>query len=76
MVLIIENLKELIVAIEGFETLPTFLEHVSLVMENEASMVEAYGGTISVIEGSTMNFKITTTDDWELAEINLRNENT
>ena len=35
---------------------------------DEASMVEAYGGTISVIEGSTMNFKITTTDDWELAE--------
>jgi len=35
---------------------------------DESSMVEAYGGTISVIEGSIMNLKITTTDDWELAE--------
>jgi DNA helicase-2/ATP-dependent DNA helicase PcrA len=30
----LENLKELIAAIEEFETLPAFLEHVSLVMEN------------------------------------------
>jgi len=31
----IDNLKELIVALEDFETLGAFLEHVSLVMENE-----------------------------------------
>ncbi len=30
----LENLKELIAAIAEFETLPGFLEHVSLVMEN------------------------------------------
>jgi DNA helicase-2/ATP-dependent DNA helicase PcrA len=36
----LENLKELIAAIEEFETLPAFLEHVSLVME----ITEAAGG--------------------------------
>ena len=30
----LENLKELIAALEEFETLPAFLEHVSLVMDN------------------------------------------
>ncbi|MBC6437369.1 MAG: UvrD-helicase domain-containing protein [Rhodobacteraceae bacterium] len=32
----LENLKELIKALEGFENLQGFLEHVSLIMENEA----------------------------------------
>ncbi|MBO6947369.1 MAG: UvrD-helicase domain-containing protein [Rhodospirillales bacterium] len=31
----LDNLKELVVALEDFETLGSFLEHVSLVMENE-----------------------------------------
>ena len=31
----LDNLKELVVALEDFETLGAFLEHVSLVMENE-----------------------------------------
>ncbi len=31
----LDNLKELVVALEDFETLGVFLEHVSLVMENE-----------------------------------------
>ncbi len=35
---------------------------------DEASMVEAAGGTVVVTEGSPSNFKITTSDDWELAE--------
>ncbi len=30
-----ENLKELVAAIEEFESIPTFLEHVALVMEND-----------------------------------------
>ena len=42
----LENLKELVVAIEEFETLPAFLEHVSLVMEN----TEAAGGdTVNIM---------------------------
>jgi len=31
----LENLKELVAALEEFETLPNFLEHVSLVMDND-----------------------------------------
>src|SRR6185436_19422085 len=31
----LENLKELVRAVEGFENLGQFLEHVSLVMEND-----------------------------------------
>ena len=33
----LENLKELVKAVQEFETLPAFLEHVSLVMENVAA---------------------------------------
>jgi DNA helicase-2/ATP-dependent DNA helicase PcrA len=36
-----ENLKELVAAIEEFESLPTFLEHVALVMENEEKSDQA-----------------------------------
>ena len=36
----LENLKELVVALEDFENLRGFLEHVSLVMENEASAAD------------------------------------
>ncbi len=36
----LENLRELVVALEDFEDLPGFLEHVSLVMENEASAAD------------------------------------
>lgn len=35
---------------------------------DEASMVEAAGGMVSVTKGSIMKFKITTIDDWSLAE--------
>jgi len=37
----LENLKELVAAIKEFQDLPTFLEHVSLVMENARSSHEA-----------------------------------
>lgn len=36
----LENLKELIVAIEEFEFLPAFLEHISLVMDNAKAETE------------------------------------
>lgn len=35
---------------------------------DEASMVEALGGNVTVTEGLPTNFKITTSDDWQLAE--------
>ena len=36
----LENLKELITAMEPFDALGGFLEHISLVMDNEASSDE------------------------------------
>ena len=36
----VENLKELIAGMEEFESLPTFLEHVSLVMETQSTGTE------------------------------------
>ena len=42
----LENLKELIKALEGFENLQGFLEHVSLIMDNEQ---EADGSKISIM---------------------------
>ncbi|MFQ6610467.1 MAG: 2-C-methyl-D-erythritol 4-phosphate cytidylyltransferase [Fidelibacterota bacterium] len=35
---------------------------------DEASMVEALGGNVAVTEGFSGNFKITTSEDWEMAE--------
>ncbi len=42
----LENLKELIKALENFENLQGFLEHVSLVMENES---DDYGEKVSIM---------------------------
>ncbi|MDG2298582.1 MAG: UvrD-helicase domain-containing protein [Planktomarina sp.] len=42
----LENLKELVKALEGFENLQGFLEHVSLIMDNEQ---EAAGSKISIM---------------------------
>jgi 2-C-methyl-D-erythritol 4-phosphate cytidylyltransferase len=39
-----------------------------MIATDEASMVEATGGTVLVTEGFPGNFKITTTEDWQLAE--------
>jgi len=39
-----------------------------MVGTDEASMVEAIGGTVVVTEGFAGNFKITTSEDWKLAE--------
>ena len=36
----LENLKELVSAIEDFDTLGGFLEHISLVMDNETTPQE------------------------------------
>jgi len=39
-----------------------------MVATDEASMVEATGGTVLVTEGFVGNFKITNSEDWRLAE--------
>lgn len=42
---------------------------------DEASMVEALGGSVAVTEGFSGNFKITTRDDWQIAmELDSENE--
>ncbi|SFG53506.1 DNA helicase-2 / ATP-dependent DNA helicase PcrA [Palleronia marisminoris] len=42
----LENLKELVKALEGFENLQGFLEHVALIMDNES---EAEGAKVSIM---------------------------
>ena len=39
-----------------------------MIATDEASMVEAAGGKVMVTEGFTGNFKITNSEDWQLAE--------
>ena len=39
-----------------------------MVATDEAAMVEATGGMVVVTEGFVSNFKITTSEDWQLAE--------
>lgn len=38
---------------------------------DEAQLIEQFGKTVSMVEGSPMNFKITTSDDFRLAEVTL-----
>jgi len=40
---------------------------------DEASMVEVAGGSVAVTEGLAENFKITTSEDWQLAEMLVSN---
>ena len=35
---------------------------------DESALMEAMGFSVTLIEGNTNNFKITTMDDWERAE--------
>ena len=39
-----------------------------MVANDEAAMVEATGGTVVITKGFVSNFKITTNEDWQLAE--------
>ena len=41
----------------------------SILATDEAQLVEMVGGQIAVVEGSPTNIKITTREDWELAEV-------
>ncbi len=38
---------------------------------DEAQLIEHFGKSVSIVSGSTMNFKITTPDDMRLAEVTL-----
>jgi 2-C-methyl-D-erythritol 4-phosphate cytidylyltransferase len=43
-----------------------------IVMTDDAALVEWLGEKVKVIPGDPLNFKITTPDDWRLAEAVLR----
>jgi len=45
----------------------------ALVATDDADLVERLGATVAVVDGSTLNFKITTADDLRLAELLVAN---
>jgi DNA helicase-2/ATP-dependent DNA helicase PcrA len=61
----LDNLKELIVALEDFETLTEFLEHVSLVMENDASSSEEKVTLMTLHSAKGLEFKTVFLPGWE-----------
>jgi len=42
--------------------------HQDMDATDEASLVEAIGGNVAITQGFAGNFKITTNEDWQLAE--------
>lgn len=61
----IENLKELINALGEFESLPGFLDHVSLVMENNQSQTEDLVSLMSLHAAKGLEFKTVFLCGWE-----------
>jgi DNA helicase-2/ATP-dependent DNA helicase PcrA len=62
----LENLKELVSGMEEFESLPAFLEHVALVMENANNDSAAEQVTIMTLHGAKgLEFKIVFLPGWE-----------
>lgn len=52
--------------------LPAFAQEYSPAFTDEATVVEANGGTVSLIDGSRDNIKVTTREDMAIAETLLR----
>jgi len=61
----IDNLKELVVAMEDFDTLAAFLEHVSLVMENEDSLIEDKVNLMTLHGAKGLEFETVFLPGWE-----------
>ena len=61
----LDNLKELIVAIEDFDSLGEFLEHVSLVMDNEDSSAEAKLTMMTLHGAKGLEFDTVFLPGWE-----------
>lgn len=61
----LENLKELIKALEGFENLEGFLEHISLVMENEQGANAAAVSIMTLHAAKGLEFPIVFLPGWE-----------
>ncbi|MBT6095968.1 MAG: UvrD-helicase domain-containing protein [Rhodospirillaceae bacterium] len=61
----LDNLKEMVVAMEDFDTLAAFLEHVSLVMENEDSMVQDKVNLMTLHGAKGLEFESVFLPGWE-----------
>ncbi|RMH42255.1 MAG: DNA helicase II, partial [Alphaproteobacteria bacterium] len=61
----LENLKELVKALEGFENLQGFLEHVSLVMDNDAELDEPKVSLMTLHAAKGLEFPAVFLPGWE-----------
>ena len=61
----LENLKELVKALEDFENLQGFLEHVSLIMENESEEFEQKVSVMTLHAAKGLEFPIVFLPGWE-----------
>ena len=61
----LENLKELINAMAGFETLAAFLEHVSLIMEGLEGNVQDMVTIMTLHSAKGLEFEVTFLPGWE-----------
>lgn len=61
----LENLKELVSGMEEFESLPQFLEHVSLVMENNANQTGDQVSIMTLHGAKGLEFKTVFLPGWE-----------
>ncbi|UYV36023.1 UvrD-helicase domain-containing protein [Rhodobacteraceae bacterium D3-12] len=61
----LENLKELVKALEGFENLGGFLEHVSLIMDNESDGEEAKVSIMTLHAAKGLEFPAVFLPGWE-----------
>ncbi|WP_224823301.1 ATP-dependent helicase [Cognatishimia sp. MH4019] len=61
----LENLKELVKALEGFENLQGFLEHVSLIMDNESDAEEPKVSIMTLHAAKGLEFPAVFLPGWE-----------
>jgi DNA helicase-2/ATP-dependent DNA helicase PcrA len=61
----LENLKELVKALEGFENLQGFLEHVSLIMDNESEESEQKVTLMTLHAAKGLEFPVIFLPGWE-----------
>ncbi|MEM9575990.1 MAG: UvrD-helicase domain-containing protein [Pseudomonadota bacterium] len=61
----LENLKELVKALEGFENLQGFLEHVSLIMDNESGDAEEKVSIMTLHAAKGLEFPMVFLPGWE-----------
>ena len=61
----LENLKELVKALEGFENIQGFLEHVSLIMENDVSNSTEKVSIMTLHGAKGLEFPIVFLPGWE-----------